>query len=233
MDTFATLSVIALIIWGISAALKKAKQEAERTEHERLAEKVRTQTAEACSYVADVNHARAFPTVWMQNVNSQKGEFGLLGQASTQYETKTKSYRLGAGTRVKVGKLPLYLGGSKYFSYEDLVPAADGDLYLSNQRVIFLSDKRSTTIALKDVIGIDAGAGSITIHSSKRQKPLTFTVSNPAIWSLLIKVVSGEKLDTPNLPDGMTLHAEPTETPGEVNFSAQRAGVEITMPEVE
>lgn len=230
MDTFTTLSVIALIIWGVSAALKKAKQKAERAEHERIAEKARSQTAEACSYVADANHARAFPTVWMQNVNSQKGEFGLLAQASTQFETKTKSYRLGAATRVKVGKLPLYLGGSKNFSYEDLVPVADGDLYLSNRRIIFLSSKRSTTIILKDILGIDADTGSITIHSSKRQKPLTFTVSNPAIWSLLIKVVSGEELDTPNLPDGMILHAEPTETPGEVNFSARRARIDITMP---
>ena len=230
MDTFITLSVIALIVWGVSAALKRAKREAERTEHERIAEKARSQTAEACSYVADANHARAFPTVWMQNVNSQKGEFGLLGQASTQYETKTKSYRLGAATRVKVGKLPLYLGGSQYFSYEDLVAAGAGDLYLSNQRIIFLSDKRSTTIALKDVIGIDAGTDSITIHSSKRQKPLIFAVNNPAIWSLLVKVASGEKLDTPNLPDGMTLHAEPTETPGEVNFSARRTCVDVMMP---
>lgn len=230
MEVLTIFSVIALIWWAISAMVQKAKQERERIEQEQFAEKVRSQTAEACSYVADANSARALPTVWMKNVNSQKGEFGLLGQTSTQFETKTKSYRLGAATRLKVGKLPLYLGGSQYFSYEDLVATGAGDLYLSNQRIIFLSDKRSTTIALKDVIGIDAGTDSITIHSSKRQKPLIFAVNNPAIWSLLVKLASGEKLDTPNLPDGMTLHAEPTETPGEVSFSAQRMSAELTMP---
>lgn len=109
-----------------------------------------------------------------------------------------------------------------------MVPAADGDLYLSNQRIIFLSDKCSTAIALKDMIGIDTSPASLTIHNSKRQKPLSFAVNNPAIWALLIKVVSGEKLDTPNLPDGMTLYAEPTETPGEVNFSARQMNVDLT-----
>lgn len=230
MEVLTILAVIALIAWALSAVANKAKQEKERIAQEQIAETVRNQTAAACSYIAEVNRTRAFPAVWMEKVNSQKGEFGLIGEISTQFETKTKSYRLGAATRVKIGKLPLYLGGSKYFSYEDLVAAGAGDLYLSNQRIIFLSDKRSTTIALKDVIGIDAGPASITIHNSKRQKPLTFTVQNPAIWALLVKIMSGEKLATPNLPDGLILHAEPTGTPGEVNFSARKTSVQITRP---
>jgi hypothetical protein len=232
METFTILAVIALLAWALSAAANKAKLEKDRIEQEKLSEKVRSQTAEACSYIDEVNRQRAFPTVWMQNVNSQKGEFGLLGEISTQFENKTKSYRLGAATRVKIGKIPLYLGGSRPFYYDDMVAAGSGDLYLSNRRIIFLSDKRSSTIALKDIIGIDASIDSITIHSSKRQTPYIFTVSNPAIWSLLVKVISSEGLTTPNLPDGMTLYAEPTETPGEINFSARQTGMEITMPAV-
>lgn len=228
MDIIAILAIITLIAWALSAAANKAKQDKERIAQEQIAEKTRSQTADACTYIDNVNRTRAFPTVWMKNVNSQKGEFGLLGETSTQFENKTKSYRLGAATRLKLGKLPLYLGGSQNFSYEDLVPVADGDLYLSNQRIIFLSDKRSTTIAFKDVIGIDASLDSITIHNRKRQKPITFTVSNPAIWSLLVKIVSAEKLESPTLPDGLILHAAPTQTPGEVNFSARKTSVEIT-----
>jgi hypothetical protein len=229
MEALTILAVIALILWGISAAANKAKQEKERVEHERLAGMARTQTAEACSYIDEVNRTRAFPTVLMQNVNGQKGEFGLLGESSKQLENKTRSYRLGAGTRVKVGKMPIYLGGSQPFYYDDTVVAGSGDLYLSNKRIIFLSDKRSSTVALKDVLGVDATLDSITIHSGKRQKPYVFTVRNPAIWSLLLKVASGENLESPNLPDGLTLHAEPTGTPGEVNFSARQTGVEVVM----
>lgn len=226
MEALLILAVIALVIWGASAAANKAKQEKERLEHERLAEKARAQTAEACSYIDEVNRSRVFPAVMLQNVNAQKGEFGLLGETSTQFETKAKSYRLYAGTRVKLGKIPIYFGGSQPFYYDDTVATGSGDLYLSNHRIIFLSDKRSSTVTLKDVLGIDASLDSITIHSSKRQKPFIFTVRNPAIWSLLVKVASAEGLDTPNLPDGRIVHAEPTGTPGEVNFSARQISVE-------
>lgn len=115
MEVPSILAVIALVAWALSAAANKAKQEKKRINQEQIAEKVRSQTAEACNYVAEVSRTRAFPTVWMNNVNCQKGEFGLLGQTSTQYEAKTKSYRLGAATRVKIGKLPLYLGGSQHY----------------------------------------------------------------------------------------------------------------------
>lgn len=233
MDVLLIFAIIALIWWATSAQAKKAKQKKERIEQERLAEKVRSQTAEACAYVAKVNSARAFPVVWMKNVNSQDGEFGLLGESSTLFETKSKSFRLGAATRLNIGKMPLYLGASQPFTYEDHVAAGTGDLYLSNKRIIFLSDKRSATVPLKDVIGLDTSLDTITIHSGKRQKPIIFTVSNPAIWSLLIKVISRDELDTPNLPDGMTLHAEPTETPGEVNFSAHRVKIEVTAPSMQ
>jgi len=226
MEPLVIIAIIALVWWAISAATKKAKQ----AEQRRLAEKARGQTAEACTYIEEVNRTRAFQTVLMQNVNSQKGEFGLLGETSTLFETKARSYRLYAGTRVKLGKMPLYLGGSKPVYYEDLVAAGEGDLHLSNQRIIFLSDKRSSAVALRDVVGIDASLDSITIHTSKRQKPFIFTVRNPAMWALLVKIASAEGLATPNLPAGRILHAEPTANPGEVHFSARQDGLEVTLP---
>jgi hypothetical protein len=228
MDALTIIAVIALVLWAVTALTKKAAQKMERLEMERLNEKACGQTAEACSYIADVNRTRSYPTVLMQSVSVQKGEFGLLSETSSLIEIKTKRYNLGAGTRLKLGKLPIYLGGSKQYSYEDRVPAGDGDLHLTNKRIIFMSPNRSAAIAFKDIVGFDASLDSITIHNGKRQKPISFTVRNPALWSLLAKIASAGNLNTPGLADGVTLYAETTKIPGEVNFEARHKEAELS-----
>ena len=165
------------------------------------------------------------PRRWRKNPRGRKSAKRRSSAKTWLIEVKTKRFNLGGATRLKVGKIPLYVGGSERFSYEDKVATGEGDLYLSNKRIVFLSPKRSVSIALKDVIGLDGALDSITVHSGKRDKPVSFMVRNPALWSLLAKLGAAGKLASPNLPDGVTYHATETGTPGEVNFSAQQTSI--------
>lgn len=223
MEAVFWLAFAAFIVWAGVHVSRRASLERARKADEALRQQAATQVAEACRYIEEVNRARAFPTVWLKNVNARPGEFGLLHEQSTLFEPKTRRYSVGAGTRVKLGKVPIYLGGAQSVPVESLDPAADGDLYLTNRRVLFLSDTRSAAVALDDVIGVDAGSNQLTVHSGKRQKPLVLRVTNPAKWVLLAKLLSSEELKDPALPEGLTLKAESTNQPGEINFSATRS----------
>jgi hypothetical protein len=226
MEFFVAIAVVALIAWGVKAASRRQA----RQQEDGLRKMAEQQAAEACAYIAEVSRAGAFPTIWMSNVNIKKGEFGLLHEVATLYEIRASRISMGVGTRVKIGKIPIYLGGGQSIPVENLHPTAEGDLYLSNERVIFFSSSRSSTLALKDIVGIDASLESITLHSAKLQKPKIFTVTNPAKWSLLIKLLSGKHLESPTLADGLTLTAQPTGTLGEVSFSARQIKIDYPAP---
>jgi hypothetical protein len=217
MDILLASLGLALIV--VAAARISARSAAERAQvdNER---RIAQQVAEACNFIASINATRAFPAIWMSNVNAQPGEFGVLHETSTLFEMKTFRISMGAGTRLKIGKMPLYVGGSRSTPVESLRSSAVGDLYLTNRRVIFMSTQRSVTVLLKDVVGIDASTDSVTIHSGRRNKPAVFAVSNPAKFSLLLKLVSGESITSPQLPPGVVLEAQPTDKSGEVSFSA-------------
>lgn len=175
------------LIWASSAAAKKKARDDEQARIQRANE----QTAAACAYIARANAAQAFPVIDMPAINAQQGEFGLLGETAALYEVKTRRVSMGAGTRVRVAKMPIYLFGSQSTPVESLEAAAGGTLYLTNRRIIFLSDMRSATLLLKDIAGLEATLDGLTIHTAKRQKPYVFAVANPALWSLLVKVFSG------------------------------------------
>ncbi|HJW23920.1 MAG TPA: hypothetical protein VJ576_03400 [Rhodocyclaceae bacterium] len=223
MEVLALLVFLAFVAWLV---LSPFRRKAAERPHQELEGRAGRQVAEACAYIANLNRDRVFVPVWMPDVSLKDGEFGCLQEPSTLHELRTRRISMGAGTRVRIGKVPIYLGGGESIPVEDIRPVADGNLHLTNRRLVFLSPRRSAAVALKDVIGIDASLDAITVHTSKNEKPKSFTVGNPAKWSLLIKLMAGEELHSPALPEGLALTAEPTATPGEVKFSAHRiAGV--------
>lgn len=175
---------------------------------------------EACQFIAQANAARAFPDVSPGNVNIHAGEFALLRERAVLYEQKTNGVSYGIGTRVRVAKLPVYLGTGRSSSYETTEPIAEGDLVMTNNRMVFFSTQRSETIALKDVVGLEAGLGTICVHAAKRKTPHVFAVSNPALWALLAKIGASHPLQSRFIPDGVTFKATQTGAPGEVNFEA-------------
>ncbi len=225
MGALAWLVLVTSVVWLLVAI----STQVQRREQGRLRREIAKLTADACQYVTDANNARAFPTIGLEPVKTRRGEFGLLHETATLFDVRTRRYSTWAGTRLGAGALPIYLGGADSVQVQSLEPACAGDLYLSNQRLIFLSDHRSATVALKDVLAISGGLNALTVHSSKRQRPFVFSVANPRTWALLLRLFSSESISAPNLPDGLELRAEPTATPGEVIVTA-RSGEAAAQP---
>ena len=211
MDVLIGLIVIGAALWWLGSYAKAKQQKQLQKE---LQAKIDAQTNEARSYIERLNHSRAFPTVEMLNVNAQAGEFGLLHESTTLFELKSHRVGGGAGTRIKVGKVPIYLGGFQSTSVEGWAPAADGDLYLTNKRIVFVGSSRSVAIALKDLVGLDTELGSVRVHTAKRQKPYLFNVENSMLWSLLAKMATSGELASPQMPSGLQLDVSASQNGG-------------------
>ena len=70
-----------------------------------------------------------------------------------QQKTVTKTHRLYGGTRVRLGKLPLYFGGSTPVSTskEVMQPIGSGQMVVTNQRVVLTGTKVNYSIKLSDI----------------------------------------------------------------------------------
>lgn len=218
MEFLLTLLAVGFVWWGFAAILKRGKER--QIEQQLLNDQKRASAhAEAaCRFIDQVSKARCFPDISPGNVNMLAGEFAILRESATLFEQKTRRVSSAVGTRVKVGKIPLYLGSSSSSSYETTEPVADGELVLTNIRTIFLAQQRSATIVLKNVVGLEATLECIIIHSAKRKTPHVFSVGNPALWALLTKIGASHPFESRFIPEGVTVKATTTETPGDVNF---------------
>ncbi|MEJ0003626.1 MAG: hypothetical protein WDN30_08800 [Pararobbsia sp.] len=112
--------------------------------------------------------------------------------------------------RLKVAPIKVH---SSDGSADTAHPVGGGELFLTNQRLVFMSAARSTNILFADVIGIRGTAETLAVHTARRRRPYHFTVQNPVLWALLAKMVSSHTPQSPLLPDGMRLRAAPTGIP--------------------
>jgi hypothetical protein len=157
MDVLVVIAVIAVIWWGVASAAKKNREMRDQQEAAAIRARADELIKAACEFVSQVNAARCYPDVSPGDVSIRKGEFAILKEPATLFEQKSHRTGSAIGTRVKVGKMPVYLGSSHSTSYETTDPIAAGELVITNLRIIFLADTRSATILLKDAVGISAG----------------------------------------------------------------------------
>jgi hypothetical protein len=70
-----------------------------------------------------------------------------------QQKTETTTYRAYAGTRLKIGGLPVYLGGGapKKVSNEALTPVGQGHLTITNRRVALSGTKINYSVSLDKI----------------------------------------------------------------------------------
>jgi hypothetical protein len=225
MATF--LAILAIAFTALAwLSVREQRRNAFRAEQQRRARAL-AQTLAACSYIDELNKTRAFPLVPAVNLKVGDDEFSLLFEHCTQYEVMTaraarlRARRRAAGRRrMKVAPIKVNSGDG---SADTAHPVGGGELFLTNQRLVFMSAARSTNIMFNDVIGIRGTPETLAVHTARRRRPYHFTVQNPVLWALLAKMVSSHTPKSPMLPDGMRLHAAPTGIPGEIHLEATRA----------
>ncbi|MDN0083742.1 hypothetical protein QU487_13395 [Crenobacter sp. SG2305] len=153
----------------------------------------------------------------------------MLEAGAALYEYRKKSYRVGGAVRVARG---VYIGASEPISHDELRQVASGAIALTNQRLVFLSSQRTTSIEHADVLSLDSsGTSLIQIHTAKRKTPVILTVSDhdAALLVLLIKLFSAGNFDSRYLPDGLVI--EPVHNgSGDVSVNVRQgaSGLELT-----
>src|SRR5208283_3552083 len=96
-----------------------------------------------------------FPLISNPPVNLKAGEVAhhVCPVEVRQLKTETKTYRGYGGTKIKIGKIPLFLGGSvpQTVSREVLTSLGTGNFVITNKRVVLSGTKVNYSIKLDQI----------------------------------------------------------------------------------
>jgi len=143
----------------------------------------------------EVSQGRLMP-IQVTGVNLLAGEQAYWNEPVTLVEERVVRREIvgrSQGVNIRIMRGVSYrVGGSRGQSmpvYGD-VPAASGELILTNQRVVFKGDKKSLALPWRDVIGIDPYNNAMTIHSGKAKQPLRFFYVRNESSELIAQIAS-------------------------------------------
>ena len=142
------------------------------------------------------------PVVASPPVLLKRGETAhfVSAVAVIEQKTETTTYRAYAGTRVKIGSLPIYLGGSapKKVSNEALVPMGDGWLIVTNKRVILSGTKINYSTSLDKITHCTLMRDALQILWEGRYGGRFYKMDDPRPAALIVvTLISG--LPSPEL----------------------------------
>ena len=119
----------------------------------------------------------------------KKDEIAYYSESSKLFETKAvRHYQSGsAGVRVMKG---VYIGGSrgKSTSHQEWSHIDDGNLIITNQRLIFDGFSQNRNFNLSRIISVSQGLDKIEVSIEGRQKSLVFECSNSIICATVIHI---------------------------------------------
>ena len=105
--------------------------------------------------------------------------------ASNLWEERAVRRSAGGAVRVMKG---VYIGGSQAESHDQLRRIDDGQLLLTNQRLIFNGNMRNLEYKLNKIISIEESDDGVEVASSNRKKVQIFTVEDPHKWATYIRI---------------------------------------------
>ncbi|MEK6938470.1 MAG: hypothetical protein AABX04_05475 [Nanoarchaeota archaeon] len=92
----------------------------------------------------------------------------------------------GGSVRVAKGAY-VHLGQSK--SHDELTKIDNGIFAITEKKIIFIGNQRSSSIKIKEILGITIYSDGIQINSSARQKAQTFILPTPELAGEITKAV--------------------------------------------
>jgi hypothetical protein len=118
--------------------------------------------------------------------------FILSENEKTHYFTEAKLYEerairqyIGGGVRIGKGA---YIGGGQSESHPEVKRLDDGNLLLTNQRLIFNGLHRNNEYKLSNIIYVKDHIDAIEIGYTRKKKSQYFAVSEPSKWATYIKL---------------------------------------------
>lgn len=124
--------------------------------------------------------------------NIRDSGFVLSENEKTHYFSLAKLYeeravRQYVGGRIRIGK-GAYYGGGKSESQPELKQLDEGNLLLTNQRLVFNGLTRHNEYKLSDITYLKAQLDAIEISSQRKKKIQYFGVSEPSKWATYIEL---------------------------------------------
>ena len=135
-------------------------------------------------------NAKALPPVDTFGVMVPRGERALLAERSQLAEVTSRRKSSFAGTRISVGGLPLYFGGSDSVTRKEMRVTDTGTAVLTDKSLIFAGELRTFSMDLADIVNVSASIDAITLSTKRRATPLVVGVANPILWSSIIRSVA-------------------------------------------
>jgi hypothetical protein len=108
-----------------------------------------------------------------------------------EQKTETTTYRAYTGTRLKIGSLPIYLGGSapKKVSQEALTPMGDGWLVITNRRIVVSGTKINYSTSLDKITNWKLFTDAIQIMWEGRYGGRFYKVNDPRVPALILQAL--------------------------------------------
>jgi len=134
-----------------------------------------------------------FPVVASPPVNLKPGEVAhhTCPVEVRQMKTETSTYRGYAGTRVKIGNLPLYLGGSvpQKVSREVLATVGTGNLVITNKRVVLSGTKVNYSIRLDRINDLQIFSDAIQIMNEGKYGGRFYMTDDPRQAAVILELL--------------------------------------------
>jgi hypothetical protein len=172
---------IAGVTWSIRRLLANQKRE-------RLAD-------EARRYMRAVKRRGSFESV-STHAHLKRGEVAIYSEQAFLYETRAvRHYASGrVGVRIMKG---VWIGKSRgrSMSTPELTCIDDGNLIVTSKRLLFDGTHTNRAVALDDIMSTNCGLDYVEIASSRRQKSMIYTVPNPLLLTVMVRLCC--QLDDP------------------------------------
>lgn len=183
---YGIILIVAIVVIVIIIQRKKGSHASIHTQAEIG---VNYMLAEAQQFCDKVYEDQALPEVDIP-IQLKKGEKGYLRDFAEFHEQRSKSVSTRGGGAIRVAR-GVYIGGSQGTSRS--VPEMRlidiGDIYFTNQRIVFLGENAIKEYPLKKIISISSANNGFWIASEGKQKRQFFkTQNNPMLWDVMLKM---------------------------------------------
>jgi NADH:ubiquinone oxidoreductase subunit 3 (subunit A) len=192
------VAVVAIAITCIFIADNIADKEARKRKDRLL--------AEAKQFYRDIDSSRSLPVV-STNLMLEAGEVAFFSAPTPLMETRAVRQSRSGHVGVRVAK-GVYAGSSQgtSVSTQEWTQIDEGQLVITNRRIIFQGTSTTRSIKFPKVLSIDydlsEATGVVLMAVEGRQKNMAFQASNPAVLSAIVQLC--KQVDDPLDLSGLT-----------------------------
>lgn len=169
-------------------------------------------------FVQGLEATREFRKITLPGLNLGCDEFAIACERATLAGVRSIRSGAGVGTRVRVAGFPVYVGGWQSAPHDDLQAIGEGDLVLTNQRLLFLGP-RTLTLPFAQILRVEQAAGAgIVVAETKAKTPHVFVFEMAPLWVFLVNWAMQSRFTSPRLPE--SVHLRVTGQPPKLEIEA-------------